>query len=233
MRRFGRHANSDRAPRGKHAMLVLLAVCAGPFALSATSATETRSATVQEWDFRVLLDDNEIGYHRFRLEENGDQRYVESDAQFDVKFLFFTAYRYRHSHRERWQGGCLASIATETDTNGEMVSVTGEQSDETFVVQTNTGIDELPRCVMTFAYWDRKILDQSKLLNVQTGELVDVAIEIQDAETLQVRGEERLAQRYRILSDGIRIDIWYAPDGEWLALESPAEGGRMLRYELT
>ena len=58
-------------------------------------------------------------------------------------------------------------------------------------------------------------------------------VEEQDAETLEVRGEERSARRFRLLSDGMQIDVWYAQDGEWLALESPSKGGRMLRYELT
>ena len=233
MMRLNRTANLGRAASGWRAALVPLAACSLLLGDSPLWASESSDATVQEWDFRVLLDDNEIGYHRFRLEEAGDRRYVESDAEFDVKFLFFTAYRYRHSNRESWEGDCLASIATKTNTNGDTLTVTGEQSDETFVVETPSGIDELPQCVMTFAYWDRKILDQSKLLNVQTGELVDVAVEVQDAELLEVRGEERMAQRYRLVSDGIQIDVWYAPDGEWLALESPAKGGRVLRYELT
>ena len=175
MGHFRRTVKADRASSVWRAALGLFAACGGFFALAAASAATRSQATVQEWDFRVLLDGNEIGYHRFRLEEDGDKRYLESDAEFDVKFLFFTAYRYRHSNRERWQGGCLASIATETNTNGEKRTVTGEQSDGTFVVQTDSGIDELPQCVMTFAYWDRNILDQSQLLNAQTGEVMDVA----------------------------------------------------------
>ena len=218
---------------GARVALTLLAASVTASGAALEFANESAAATVQEWDFRVLLDDNEIGYHRFRLAEEGDRRYVESDARFDVKFLFFTAYKYRHSNRERWRGDCLASISTETNTNGETVTVVGEQAEETFVVETESGVDELPQCVMTFAYWDRKILDQTKLLNVQTGELMDVAVEVQNTEVLEVRGEERMAQRYRLLSDGVQIDVWYAPDGEWLALESPAKGGRVLRYELT
>ena len=217
--------------RMMRATLALLTVCGAAFTVSAASATG--SVDVQEWDFRVLLDGNEIGYHRFRLEHDGNQRYLKSDAEFDVKFLFFTAYQYRHSNRERWHGECLESIATETNTNGEKRTVTGEQTGDTFIVQTDSGADVLPHCVMTFAYWDRTILDQSQLLNAQTGELVDVAVEEQQAEVLQVRGEDRFARRYRLLSEGLQIDVWYAQDGEWLALQSPAKGGRVLRYELT
>ena len=229
---FQRNGNANSATRRWSSLLALLTACVGMFAYAVASATASGQPKVQEWDFRVLLDGDEIGYHRFRLEQNGAARDLKSDAKFDVKFLFFTAYRYRHSNRERWQGECLASITTETNTNGDVLTVSGEQTADNFVVNTVSGTDSLPRCVMTFAYWDQTILKQSRLLNAQTGELVDVAIEEQDAEILEVRGEARSARRYRLLSQGTHIDVWYAQDGEWLALESPTKGGRVLRYEL-
>jgi hypothetical protein len=29
------------------------------------------------------------------------------------------------------------------------------------------------------------------------------------------------------------LTLWYSPDDEWLALESVAEGGHIIRYELS
>lgn len=57
---------------------------------------------IQEWNFKVYLDDSEIGYHSFRLIEGQDQRQLESQADFRVKFLFVTAYRYQHENVETW-----------------------------------------------------------------------------------------------------------------------------------
>ena len=191
------------------------------------------SGSVREWNFRVLLNDDEIGYHRYRLQDDGERRTLESEAKFDVRFLFFTAYRYRHSLSEQWDGTCLESIETDTDTNGKDVRVSGRKDEAGFVIETGASVSELPACVMTFAYWDPMILDQEQLLNPQTGEYLDVTVEPLAEETLLVRGEQMQAKCYRLTAKGMQINVWYSDDNEWLALESPAKGGRIIRYELT
>jgi hypothetical protein len=86
-------------------------------------------------------------------------------------------------------------------------------------------------CVMSFAYWDPRILGADRLLNSQTGELVPVQVTAQGQEAFAVRGEPRTASRYRISGRELQIDLWYA-DGNWVGLEALADGGRRLRYEL-
>ena len=212
--------------------LVSLAIVTIASGVGAAAADE--SSSTREWNFRVLLNDDEIGYHRYRLEADGTRRVVQSEAAFDVRFLFFTAYRYRHSLSEEWRGECLESIETDTDANGKDVSVSGRRGEASFVVEIGDDVSELPSCVRTFAYWDANILRADRLLNPQTGEYIDVTIEPLMEELLTVRGEETPARSYRITADGgVRIDLWYSADDEWLALESPAKGGRILRYELT
>ena len=38
------------------------------------------------------------------------------------------------------------------------------------------------------------------------------------------------AQRYALETRDFRIDLWYSPGKEWLALESRTDGGRKIRY---
>ena len=60
--------------------------------------------------FDVFLDGKKIGYHRFEIDGSRSNADVRSEAKFDVKFLFLTAFSYRHSARENWTGGCLEEI---------------------------------------------------------------------------------------------------------------------------
>ena len=68
------------------------------FALCSTPAL----AQTRVWDFRALLDDAPIGYHRFTLTRQGEEGELKSEARFDVKVLFINAYRYVHDATERW-----------------------------------------------------------------------------------------------------------------------------------
>ncbi len=184
-----------------------------------------------EWNFRVTLDGREIGSHRYTLEPGGQGAVLRSQADFDVRFLFVTAYRYDHEAVERWQDGCLRALDSRTDTNGEVVAVNAVAGSGGLAVARPEGRDIHSGCVRSFAYWDRQLLDSERLLNSQTGELVPVQLIPQGQERVRVRGAERLASRYRISGPDLQIDVWYA-DGEWVGLEALTDGGRRLRYEL-
>jgi hypothetical protein len=181
----------------------------------ALTASLGAHASIATWDFRVLLDGRDIGRHTFTREENGEGARVVSEASFDVRFLFLSAYRYQHRAEESWRGGCLVSLEARTDDNGERKDVSTR-----------------PRgCVSSFAYWDPVILRAERLLNAQTGEIVPVRFTALGVESIAVRGRPTPAARHRLTAPGLSIDLWYA-GADWVALESSLEGGRRLRYEL-
>ena len=186
----------------------------------------------REWHFRVLLDGSEIGTHTFRVAERDGERRVDSDARFKVRLLFIDAYTYAHEARERWQGECLTGLESRTDDNGKRIAVRGAGDGTRFEVERAGAREQLPGCVMSFAYWNPAMLKQPQLLNVQTGELTDVRVEPLGEETLRVRGAPTSARRYALHAPKVRIDLWYAAGESWVQLESRTESGRMLRYEI-
>lgn len=198
-------------------------------ALSAVAA----DGSVREWNFTVYLDDDAVGYHNFTLTERGDMQTLVSEARFEVKFLFITAYRYEHENRETWQGECLQAITSRTDANGQELTVRGHRQENGFAVHGAGGREETSGCVKTFAYWNPDILQASVLLNSQTGELLPVEVEPLGVETLSIDGSDVQAKHYRLRAKNVELDIWYGQDNRWLALESTVKGGRKLRYELS
>ena len=156
----------------------------------ATSVARAEDSASRTLLFDVFLDGKKIGYHRFEIEDAGDGPAVYSEASFDVKFLFVTAFRYRHNTTEQWAQGCLKEIAAQTDSNGRRLSVVGSRTRDSFVVETDNDEAELPECVMTFAYWNPGFLEQPRLLNPQTGEYVDVDVEELGMDVLEIAGRE-------------------------------------------
>jgi hypothetical protein len=184
------------------------------------------------WNFRVLLDGREIGHHSYQLRPDGGGVELRSEARFDVRLLFISAYRYRHDAIERWQDGCLRGLESETVTNGERVAVSARDVGGRLSVERPGATDTHAGCIFSFAYWDPRILEATALLNSQTGELVPVMVERLGTEPMTVQGRELPTTRHRITGTGLQIDLWYA-DRRWVALEALTEGGRRLRYELT
>jgi hypothetical protein len=188
---------------------------------------------VSLWDFDVYLNEKKVGSHEFEVSEAGGVKQVRSEASFKFNILFIPAYRYEHIAAERWAGNCLAEFDASTNANGDRIRVSGERSEAAFLVERDGKPVELPACVMTFAYWNPEFLDQSRLLNPQTGEYVDVRVENVGNEILKVRGQPVAATRFRLTADEVDLTIWYSTTDEWLALESVAKGGHIIRYELS
>jgi hypothetical protein len=208
---------------------IALLLLAGPAAASSSAAS--LPGTGDQWNFRVVLDGKEVGWHRYVVRGDGAATDVESHARFDVRLLFANAYSYRHAARERWRGACLHELESRTETNGRVVEVAALVDDETLIVAGPSGDTRLPGCVMSFAYWNPLILRATSLLNSQSGELVPVSIAQRGTEQVRVAGHSVPATRHRLSAPDLQIDLWYA-DGRWVALEAPTPGGRLLRYEL-
>lgn len=195
-------------------------------------AAAAQAAERRDYRFEVLLDNRPIGQHLFTVVSAPDgTRRVESEARFDVKLLGITAYRYRHRAAEHWIDGCLSRIEAATSDNGRDLAVRGAAREGRFRLEAAPRPGERAGCVASYAYWDPDtLLAQRELLNPQTGEFDAVTIEPVGTETLQLKGMQVLARRYRVRGENLAIDLWYSAGGEWLQLESTARGNRRLIY---
>lgn len=190
------------------------------------------AAPAGESTFSVLLDDKLIGEHRFSIGGTEEARSVVSEASFAVKLLGLTVYRYRHRAVEKWRGDCLSELTATTDDDGKASRVRTEAEGDGLAVVTDAGRQALKGCVMSFAYWNPAIQRQPRLLNAQTGRSESVQVSRAGGGTVEVRGRQVAATRWRIDGPAQPIDVWYSAQGEWVGLDSTVEGGRKLAYRL-
>jgi hypothetical protein len=196
------------------------------------ASSSLAAAESKEWRFTALLDGKPIGYHNFRLVESDAARELTSEARFNVKLLFVSVYRYVHDDRETFQGDCLNRIDARTNDNGKELAVQGRLEAQGFVVSDGQRTATLAPCVLTFAYWNPRILEAKQLLNSQTGRFEPVTVERQAEEPLSVRGRIEPAIKYLLSGEKLKIELWYSRDMQWLGLQSTTDGGRKLRYQL-
>ena len=179
----------------------------------------------EEWAFDAILNDKVIGQHTFQV---GSTKTL-SKTNFHIEFLFMDIY-YQHRSEEAWSKGCLQSIKSSTNDDGERFEVEGKIEGGHLSLVSNSIPNKLTGCVMTFAYWDKNILKQKHLLNSQNGEYLEVDIRPLAKETIEVRGESTPTQRYELKAtkDGIErltIQLWYDKNLNWVALQSPTPIG--------
>jgi LPS O-antigen subunit length determinant protein (WzzB/FepE family) len=192
------------------------------------------SISAKEWTFDVFLDKSKMGQHTFTLNDNK----LTSTAKFNVKVLFIEAYAYNHKAIEQWNNGCLSQLTAYTVENKDINDVNGKLTDAGFVVDNGKSMQTLPDCTMTFAYWDPKILTQTKLLNPQNAEWLDVKVNKIGEESLAVKGHQTKATHYKLSGtlagkQKLNIELWYTTDtNEWVALKSITPEGYLVNYVL-
>jgi len=197
----------------KTAAVLLLTAAVAQTAFAQESAVEQG-----EWNFSVTLDGKPIGTHRFVVGGTGAARSVSSHALFVVRMLGIPVYRYRHEAQERWQGDCLRELRSDTDDDGR---------------QNQVGQRFEGDCLMGFAYWNPRLVQQRRLVDPQTGRTQAVRFEALSDAVIEVRGRAVAAQGWRLMAEKQRITVWYAADGgRWIALDAEAKGGRRLSYRL-
>jgi len=189
--------------------------------------------TAERWEFRVMLDDREIGYHNFEVRQQDGLERVDTEARFKVRVMFITAYQYVHDNSETWNGDCLRSINSVTNDNGTDYDISGTVTNDGFSLLRNEVRTALEQdCLQTFAYWNPGILNAQMLLNSQTGEVEPVSIDFLGEKEVIVDGVKVRSDEYVISTPNGDINVWYAQNnGQWLGLETRTEGDRMLRYE--
>ena len=198
--------------------------------IGAVALVISNSTYAEEWNFDAVLNDKVIGQHTFIYENEK----TISNANFKFEYLFMD-FIYQHKSTETWQEGCLKTISSKTDDDGDLYEVSGHIGTDRFLVTTNNKTTELPSCVMTFAYGNPKILEQKKLMNSQSGEYLDVDIQFIREENHIVKGKEILTDLWRIeanIDDGdLLIHLWYDKNMNWVSLKSQTPIGDML-YKL-
>lgn len=221
--------------------------------MTPTTAPTAPVDTPQVWNFRVLLDGDPIGQHRFTLSREADEpddnnprasaspprRRLDSAADFRVKLLGLTVYRYSHRATEQWSGDCLSALDASTDDDGKPSRVRANRQADLLQVAASpaapaSGADPRPPrgCLMSFAYWNPALTSQSRLLNPQTGTIEAVRFSRLPPRSIEVRGRQVAVQGWRLQGASDPVDVWWTPQGEWVGLDAQVSGGRQLSYRL-
>ncbi len=162
---------------------------------------------------------------------------LTSQAQFDVTLLGLSIYRYRHRASERWADGCLASIDARTDENGRLVEVRGQARGGRFDLQVRDEGRTAPTpasaadCLMSFAYWNPALAEQTRLLDPGSGRIEPVVMASASAVPADLDAQGQPVRGLRISGLAQPIDVWYIGD-RWVGLDTVVGGGRRLNYRL-
>ena len=194
--------------------------------------TGAAASVSDKYVFRVLLDGKPIGTHELDIQSKNQIQEVKINASLDVKWLFLSVYQYQHDNNETWHTGCLQSIQSTTNDNGDIYRLSGIRNEDELLLKTETDHYSLQGCIRSFAYWNPQLLQSDHLLNTQTGEYLSVNFKELGFESISLGERKIRSRRIQLVTAKDVIDLWYSDAGRWIALQSETRSGNILRYEL-
>ena len=207
------------------------------FWLGLAVATEAASEAIPDTDssneviFDVFLGKKRVGEHSFLFAPSSDGIKVQSRASFNYRLFNISLYKYEHFSEENYDSeNCLVKInsstLTETKVRGSVKQkIAGQRKENGFLI-TGSNEKQLDKnCVMPFAYWNPKFLEQTSLLNAQTGKEVHIAV--RELPAIESRA------KYSLEGENLDIEIQYSAEGSWVSLQSKLGRGRYLKYVLS
>jgi Family of unknown function (DUF6134) len=127
-------------------------------------------------DGRTLVFDayrsgTKIGTHTMRFRQIGPKLMVDIDIALKGK-VFFIGFSYNHRNQEVWEGDQLVSLASRTESNGKVSTLTADRSADGRLALSINGTASSAAAMFSTSYWNPLTPKQAALLNSQKGEVI-------------------------------------------------------------
>ncbi len=214
---------------GRRAALAgALALAAAPRRAAAASLQGVPSSG--QLSFDVSRNGSKIGTHVLTFTRQANTLSVRFNVELRVGVGPITFYRYRHQGTELWRDGAFASIETQTDDNGNALSVRARRTPRGVVIQAGQAPEILaPIEARPLTHWAVAGVT-TPLFNPQNGKLLHA--EVQEAGTGQItmaNGQTITARRISLAGEA-PISDWYDESTVWVALDGLGKDGSAIRY---
>jgi len=176
--------------------------------------------------FKMYRKGKDIGYHSTRFTALDDGRLqVDTNIYMKVKFAFIVAFRYEHRNREIWSadGQTLLAMDTQTNNNGNTVTVTGVRNGDTFDVTDQDGNSyQVDGPVMPTSYWNAGLLEPGvSILNTQKGTIEEATFTKRTENSIELpNGAAQDVEMFEAEGNIKNVFVDYAQEGQcWIGLE--------------
>lgn len=166
--------------------------------------------------FDVMRNGKDIGDQVIRFDRTGDtvQVSVETDVKVKVPVIGVSAYVFRQSSQETWQGNKLTALKSKTDNNGKDAAIT-------------LGASPL----VPASLWNAEIVKATQILNTIDGTTMAVAVQNLGPDTVQTGHGAVPATHYR-LTGGLERDLWFDAGHRLVHVALTADDGSRVDYVL-
>jgi hypothetical protein len=201
----------------------------GP-AMLALPAARAAVAAPRKLSFVVLRNGDKIGEQAMMFELVGEDLTARTSCELVVKLGPVPVYRYRHEATERWSQDRFASLQTQTNDNGKLISVTAlHDGDRLQIARAGQAPLSAPPQTLPFTHWNRKI-SGAPVFNPQDGKLLREAAEGPTPGLVKLADGSSFPASKIVFRGDAYIEDWYDQAGGWTGLVGRLKDGSTVEY---
>lgn len=201
-------------------------------AQAAASAGFTFTPPLGRFIYTVTRDNDPIGTQKLEFtSESDDGLMVVTDVEIDVRVLGLSFYRFTQHIEERWQGGVLQSLLSETNDDGEERLVDLKREGDRLKGRYNNKTRDVPGNLIPSTLWHPDAIKQTAVLDTVRGRVHQVKVTDKGHVAVVLPIGQQDARRYAFTGE-LNRDVWYGPDATLLAAEMKAKDDSTIRQQL-
>lgn len=174
--------------------------------------------------FQVYRNQNLIGTHELLIKKKNSSTEVNIKIKFDVSFLGFKIYEYRHSNTERWIENELIFLESSTNQNGKLMSCTLKKKGGKLDISGTDNIVTLDNNILPSSYWNSVLVKKNKQLKIlNTHDCSFINLNVKFLGNEKIYNDKLFASHYKLRgfeSSGaeVDIDLWYDKYDNWVKM---------------
>ena len=176
-----------------------------------------------EVTFDVIRKNKIIGSVKTIFENEGENLFVTTIVDIEVKVLFLKAYQFKQFSKETWLEGEFIKFDGHTDFEDEReYFINGEDKEEKFIASGMDGELILDKNIIPLNYWNKDILYQDEVFDTQKGIVRKISVKKLKNDVIEINDKKIETEQYTLDASTNPKDkgpfpqytLWYAMNGE-------------------
>jgi len=206
----------------KAAAAILLAL-----AFAANAAPGASSETLR---YAIMRNGDQIGTHTVEINRGPKEISVNMSSELAVKVMFITAYHMQYTTTERWVGGKLVALNSESDDNGTKHKVSAALKANGLEVDADGKTSTVDKNIIPATLWNPEVVKRTQVLDPKDGEVVPITVTDKGLEDVTIEGRTIKARHY-VLKGKFPQDVWYDQQGRLVQSSLVAPDGSVILYK--
>ena len=175
--------------------------------------------------FDIIRKNKIIGTAETIFTKKDELLIVETNVDINVKIFFFPAYKFNQISKETWSKDGFIEFDGYTKFEDEReYFITGKDSENKFVANGMDGKLFLDKNILPSNYWNKDVLKQKKMFDIQKGIVREIKVSKLEDETIEINKKRIITEKYLLDASTNPKDkgpfsqytLWYAKNGELL-----------------